>query len=301
MKPVHSLLLTLDGSAEAAKGLGAALWLAERLPATLHVLNASDEPQPAGEALQRLQVPEAVRTRLVLHQAVGPADAAVLGAIAAQGVQLVMMSARGASPSNARRTGHVAEAVLARSPVPVLLLPRHYREALPWRSMLVATSGEPAADQALQAATQLAAALDLAITVVHCADGGAQLALGRYADASHHEVPQRLDEMVRRAGPGGGPAVQVALCRGEPAEALLGLLAQQPADLLVLGWHGLLGPGRAQVLKDVLDRAECPVLVVREQPRPQARLKLAGEAGEAGEEGGAGGEAAGAAGAGGAA
>jgi nucleotide-binding universal stress UspA family protein len=287
MSRFTSLLLPLDGSAEAAKGLGCALWLAAKLGAALHVLNATPEPLPAPEALARLRVPEKDRSRLVLHQsAAGDARQAVLDAIAGHAVQLAVMSARGASSDTGveegRRLGHVAQAVIERTAVPVLLLPRRYREALPWHTMLVATSGEAAADQALAAAVQLAAALGLKVTVLHCAEPDAAAearALGAYADAPHYEYPRRLEEMVTRAvTPQECRCIeQVVLCRGDAAAQILKQRAERRSSVLALGWHGRLAQGRAPVLKRLLDEAECPVLLVREAPRPRARLKV-GEA-----------------------
>jgi nucleotide-binding universal stress UspA family protein len=287
MSRFTSLLLPLDGSAEAAKGLGCALWLAGKLGAALHVLNATPEPLPAPEALARLHVPEKDRSRLVLHQtAAGDARQAVLDAMDEHAVQLAVMSARGASTHTGaeadKRLGHVAQAVIERTAVPVLLLPRRYREALPWQTMLAATSGEAAADQALAAAVQLAAALELKMAVVHCAEPGAAAearALGAYADAPQYEYPRRLEEMITRAVT---PQecrciVEVLLCRGDPAAELMKQLAERRSSVLALGWHGRLAQGRAPVLKRLLDEAECPVLLVREASRPRARLKVGEE------------------------
>lgn len=254
MKKPASLLLPLDGSAEAEKARGCAAWLAERLDARLHVL----------------------------EHAPGDAAQAILAAIRAQDVDLLVMSARGESADAGRgkRAGSVAQAVIEAGRVPVVLLPARYHEVLPWESMLVAASGEPAADQALEAAVQLAAALELKVGVAHCT--GTTPPLGTYADAPHHEYAGQLAEMVNRSlatctAEECRRVQDVALCRGDPAVELPKRLAQHPASVLALGWHGELGPGRAHVLKRLLEVVQCPLLLVREAPRPTARLKV-GEA-----------------------
>jgi nucleotide-binding universal stress UspA family protein len=254
MKKPASLLLPLDGSAEAEKARGCAAWLAGRLGGRLHVL----------------------------EHAPGDAARAILAAVEAHHVDLLVMSARGESANAGRgkRTGSVAQAVIEAGPVPVVLLPARYREMLPWESMLVAASGEPAADQALEAAVQLAAALELKVRVAHCTDGAPPL--GAYADAPHHEYAGQLAEMVNRSlatcSAEQCRRVQgIALCRGDPAVELPKQLDEHPASVLALGWHGDLGPGRAQVLKRLLEVVQCPLLLVREAPRPRARLKV-GEA-----------------------
>lgn len=286
MKRFNSILLPLDGSPDAAKGAGCALWLAEALGAALHVLHAAAQPLPRQDALVRLHIPGAKRARVVLHQIPAHAEAAVLEAITAYGVDLVVMSARGESASAgmrlSQRLGTVAQAVIERSPVPVLLLPLRYREALPWTSLLAAASGDAAADQALETATQLAAMLGLKVSVVRAEDGSGvagSAPLGAYVDAAHHEYPRRLQEMVGR-GVAGCTAEechcinQVLLQRGDPAAVLLEQAAHHNASVLALGWHGVLGVGRALVLKRLLEDAECALLLVRRLEGSAARLKV---------------------------
>lgn len=286
MNRYTSLLLPLDGSPEAAKGANCALWLTQALGATLHVLHAAAQPLPGHEALARLHAPDAQRAQVVLHQLPENAVAAVLEAITLHGIDLIVMSARGESASAglklSQRLGTVAQAVIEHSPVPVLLLPLRYHDVLPWTSMLAAVSGEVAADQALEAAAQLAAVLGLKVTVVHVEDGpcapGA-VTLGAYADAMHHEYPRRIEEMIERGLAGCTPEechgiAQVLLQRGDPAAVLLDQAARRSSSLLALGWHGALGSGHALVLKRLLEEAECALLLVRKTEKSTARLKV---------------------------
>lgn len=275
MSAFASLLLPLDGSAESAKAAGCALWLAEALGATLHVLHATGQPLPGREALARLRVAGGERARVVLHQAQKPPEAAVLEAIRAHRVALVVMSARGESAAGS--LGTMAQAVLERAPVPVVLMPARYREVLPWTAMLAAVSGEPAADQALEAAVQLATALKLKVSVVHAEEGA-----GGYVDAAHHEYGQRLEQIVERALAGRTAeeerCVQHVILRpGDAAIVLLEQMAKQGSSVLALGWHGVFAAGRAPVFKSLLERAECALLVARRSERSSARLKVGNE------------------------
>lgn len=294
MSRFKSLLLPLDGSAESAKGIGCALWLAQMLDATLHVLHAGEDALPREQALQRLCVPDAQHHRLVLHQMPTDAEAAILEAIALFKVDMVIMSARGESiaqqqaqgqdqkQEQPRSLGRVALGVAEHSPVPVLLFPSRYREVLPWRSILVAASGEAAADHALEAAAQLAAPLQLKVTVLHAGDGpdgSAAAPLGAYADAVHHEYPHRLREMLDR-GLGSctdeeARHVESAMLHcGDPAMVLLQQVELAGSSMLALGWHGAFGAGRALVFKRLLELASCPLLLMRQVEQSSVHLKV---------------------------
>ncbi len=267
MNRFNSILLPLDGSAEAAKGAGCAIWLADALGATLHVLHATEQPVPGREALERLRVRSGERAQVVVHQLTGNAATAIVEAIAAYDIGLLVMSACGESASAGSAQhgglGTVAKSVIEHCPVPVLLLPVHYREVLPWTSMLAAASGEAAADQALEAAAQLAAALHLKVTVVHSENGP----LATYADTVHHEYPRRIEEMAKRGLAGCDTAEcecidRILLRRGDPAAVLLAQAALQASSVLAIGWHGAFEAGRAIVFKRLLAQTECALLLV---------------------------------------
>jgi nucleotide-binding universal stress UspA family protein len=187
---LQSILVPLDGSGRCARvrcGMG----LATRFNAKVHVLSASPKPAPAQEALDRLRVAEEYRSLIVLHQAASyPADA-ILSALKAYSVELLIMSARGEASETTADTGeiagHVTRAVIEASPVPVLLLPSHYRERLPWRSAMVPLSGEPAGDEALALAVRLANELGLRIDIVHVSDdAGSDPLRSRNMPTPHH-------------------------------------------------------------------------------------------------------------------
>ncbi len=286
MSPVDSILLPLDGSPESARAVGCAVWLADQLGATLHVLHSAPRPIPSGEALERLGAAAARRARTVLHQTPKEPVSAGLAEARRHAVKLVVMTARGGSASAGlapgQRLGRVAAAFIEDSAVPTLLLPRHYRESLPWRSMLVAASGEAAADQALGHAVGLAASLGLTVNAVYVEEAlAAGGALGSYVDAPQHEHPRRLEAIVRRALAAASAEEcrcvgELRVRRGDPVTELLAEVKRSRSSTLALGWHGTFGATRAPVLKRLLDRAECPLLVVHEVAGPGLTLHVGG-------------------------
>jgi nucleotide-binding universal stress UspA family protein len=288
MNRYMSLLLPLDGSLEAAKGAGCALWLAETFGADLHVLHAATQSYPAHASLVNLHVPASLHAHVILHQITDSAATAVLDAITNLNIDLVIMSSHGESVSTGHDLPHylgsTALAVLERTPVPVLLLPLHYRETLPWKSILVAASGEVAADQALETASHLAAILKVRVTVVHVEDGpvAETRPLGTYSDSTHYEYPYRMQEMVERGlatcTPSECGCVEGSvLRRGDPATVLLRELSERKSNVLALGWHGAFNTGHAAVLKHLLEQSECALLLLRTGECTKARLKVGRE------------------------
>lgn len=275
----NSLLLPLDGSIESARSAPCAFWLAGQLGATLHVLHVSPESLPADQALEKLGIPQAGRPEIVLHQAKGGVVEEIVDAVDKHGIGMIVMSARGQSYSGAdvpeRRLGGTARQILERCSIPVILVPLHYREILPWLSMLAAAGGDAAGSQALEVAAQLAALLGIKVTVFH-ADAGSTT---RYADMAPYEYPQRIEEMVERGLAGCSEEecrqVEQALIRyGDPAKMLLRQVALDNHSVLALGWHGSLDEGRALVLKRLLEQAECALLIIKGVPENKSTLLI---------------------------
>jgi nucleotide-binding universal stress UspA family protein len=293
MSLFRSILVPLDGSRTAARSLGCATWLAARLGARLHILSATPRERPAREELARLEVPGEYWRLVTLHQAPAHPEGAILAALARHDIDLVVITAggqtaeapTGGEPDPARLVGRVTRTVIGRSPVPVLLLPPRYREALPWERALVPVSGEAEAGEALALALRLAEAFDLRVHVAHVTDpdvAGGLEASARYADAVHHEYPGQLEEFVSRALPHCAPEEcrridVVALCHGDVAAELLELIERQRASLLVIGWHGCVMAGHARVLKRLVQTITIPVLLVKPPARAPFRLKVGEE------------------------
>lgn len=293
----RSILLPFDGSPEAARAIPCALWLVRACGATLHVIHAADPAHAAlaAPALARAfddAVPatleDDLRARVVLHHSTRARAEAVMEAIDAYTAGLVIMTVRagppGEDPSEPWGGSRLVRDLLERARVPVLLLPTRYRERLPWRAVTAAVSGEPGSDGALQQAVRLASALAVPLSVVIVQDGApaAQAAaFGAYADSPQHEYPARLGGLLERGGVGDASGVSlveppsVTLCQGEPATSVLEQAAISDAGVVVLGCHRAFGPGRAPVIRRLVERADRALLIVPVVQGSGAHLVLA--------------------------
>ena len=289
MSAFDPILVPLDGSATAAVSLGCAGWLAERLPAALHVVSAGYPTIPAREELRRLRVPEDLWSSVLLHQSEHFPEHAVLDAAQRCGARLIVMTARGESAEegehNPSPLGHVTTSIIESADVPVLVLPPAYQERLPWTTALVPISGEARADEALAVAVGLGNELGLELTVAHVMGAGDKdmglVAEMRYADAAHHEYAGRLDELVERAlshcdRREARCIRNVTLRRGDVATVLLEVIEERKSSVVVIGWHARFSEGRARILKALLHGVRCPLLLVKAMPPRPFELKVGG-------------------------
>jgi nucleotide-binding universal stress UspA family protein len=243
----------LDGSAHARAAQRLALALAARLHAVVHGIHVIDATFLEGafitdisgamgfEPFLNLQaqmrstldgVADVIRkdflARCEAEQVTGEFD--LVRAVVTHGLlergsaaDLLVVGQRGA---NARfhegSLGPTTEALLRRSPAPVLVVPEQVE--LP-RSPLVAYDGSPKAVRALQHAAEFARALGLPLEVV-TVDERAERARARLDEATAYLAPYALQARFHAAP---GEAVE---------QELLALLDPAGFDLVFLGAHG---------------------------------------------------------------
>ncbi|HEX5458538.1 MAG TPA: universal stress protein [Steroidobacteraceae bacterium] len=282
MSVFSSLLVCLDGSQAAARALRCAAWLGARLEARTHVVSATSCPLPVRQELTRLRVPESNWPQLTLHQVMGVPEEAILGLADRYDIGLIVLSAHGEGTSLGN-VGHVARAVLEQTNRPVLLLPKAYRERLPWTQALIPLSAEAEVSPAARVAVALAHVLALDVRIAHVLDDpesrtGLEAAVP-YADAPYHEYPEQLAEIVRRTVSGASPEqcrriTDVALLRGDVAMALLREAEGNDVSVIAIGWHGTLLGGRARLVKHLLSAITCPILLVKIEPPGPFVLKV---------------------------
>lgn len=136
--------------------------------------------------------------------------------------------------------------------------------------VLIAVDGSAASFDAARAGFELAAALSANVTTVYAVEPPVSYSdqigipaneLVQVAGRDDEDVVEALRRAVHV--PEGTPhLVRV----GHPADIVLQVARDWPADLIVIGSHGRRGLGRAllgSVAESVVRRTPCPVLVVR--------------------------------------
>jgi universal stress protein A len=138
------------------------------------------------------------------------------------------------------------------------MLPKH---------ILVPIDFSPGAQQALDYACALAGKLGAVVHLVTALGPAGELPLSaKLVEELVRENARALEELAaarRDRVAFGAPIVEAA----DPRDLILATVSRVDADLIVMGTHGRRGLSRlllGSVAEDVLRRAPCPVLAVRE-------------------------------------
>jgi nucleotide-binding universal stress UspA family protein len=127
-----------------------------------------------------------------------------------------------------------------------LLAPRPAIVVVVWEPGLAYTAATTPALEAWEVATDVSQALD--------------------ADQAIHEAAHRLAAQGKALAESGGmPAAAVAIADDNVAETLVRIAHERAAGAIVVGAHirhGLSRIGRGSTAKDLMERADCPVVVV---------------------------------------
>jgi universal stress protein A len=142
------------------------------------------------------------------------------------------------------------------------------------KQILLPTDGSACSQKALTYAVTLAqyfGARVLALHVTH--DGWKQESFETGPDvvqkvqAEQAAEAERIRQQVSEAGRQAGVACEFQCLTGRPAEVILRVAQEKALDLIVMGTHGRSGLRHAvlgSVAEKTVQRAPCPVLVVRQ-------------------------------------
>jgi nucleotide-binding universal stress UspA family protein len=248
---MKKVLAALDNSLAAKALLAAARTLATLLDAEVEAVHvrtngdrtARSSAAAAGVPFRTLE--GAVVERLV--EAGGATDVVAL-AIGAR-----------RTPSASRPLGGTASAVASALPKPVMIVPPDADPPGAFRRILVPIEGlvshafapqwlfEPAVD----------AGIDVLALHIHDADS-----IPAFTDQPQHEQSAWAAEFVRRYCRWGIEEVRLETRVGRIGELIPVVAAESECDLIALGWSQELSSARAPVVRETLERAPLPLLLV---------------------------------------
>ncbi len=209
----------------------------------------------------------------------GDPAAGILRASADPLVTLVVLTTHGYIIEPGRSLGRVAEQVIAGATQPILLIrpeatPVSIQPGAALRRLLLPLDGTPTTAALLAPATALASRLGASVDLLYVADVSTpppdepgSISAPQYVDQAQHEWPQWANEVITRLGeacaqcPPDVP-LRTFLVQGDAGMVITRFAAEHASDAVVLARRSRLEPGRAAVLRAVLDQTPCPVLLV---------------------------------------
>lgn len=301
MTVFRRLLVPLDGSTLAESALTAVVELSRRLSADVTLYHAVERSAPAtvhgdrhlthpAEAEGYLAgVVAWLGERGVAARTRSDADAGdVASRIAAvasrEGADLVVLCTHGSGGVRRVLFGRVAQQVLQRGTVPVLLVPPSpagREQVFRCRRILVPLDGSQTAEVAIPVASSMAAGFEAEVVLAMVVPtvetiSGERAAATRLMptaaaavlDAEAADAVDYLNALVKPLETQ-GPPVYAAVERGEPVRTLLDVTAARDIDLTVMATHGRSGVGAVwagSVAQRIIAQSTRPVLLVRISP-----------------------------------
>ena len=277
---IKSILVALDGSEHADAALQHALWLAERLQATVlglhvvdivsiegsffHDISGSLGFEPYLDFSSKMRDALRERGRVILETFTKrcadrklPCDTSLgMGIVPneicdqARTADLVVIGHRGVNEQfSTGLLGSTTESVARKSPKPVFVSPIAFR---PITSPLLAYDGSARASAAMHAAAELASTLGLPLTVLHVSREGAN--------------GEKVLEEARRYLQSYGLALTCELATGHANERIIEAIRDRNHDLLFIGAYGhsrIIEMVLGSTTEYVLRNSPCPVFLAR--------------------------------------
>jgi nucleotide-binding universal stress UspA family protein len=273
---VPRILVALDGSAAAKTALPVARAAANQLHAHLTILHIAPTRLPAEVWRQRLGLGPEDLTDADVHLHQGDPAAGILLMMDDPRVLLTVLTTHGRNIEPNRHLGRVAESVIAATRGTMLIVrPEAVDPLAPpvsrLQSLLFPLDGTPTTVRGIQPAADLASKLQASVDLLYVASPTQQrptevgsIGLPWYVDQPQHEWPEWVSDAVERLAasaecPKDVP-VRAFLAYGSIEEEILRFAVTHQEDVIVLVRRSQMEPGRARVLRAVLDKTPCPVL-----------------------------------------
>lgn len=224
--------------------------LAELLSSSVEAIHVGNEASPKTlEAAQSARVPLRVEPGDPIEQIVEEmsSSAVVAGVVGAR-----------QRPEGPRPVGSTAFEVITRVDKLVAVVPP--RAIVPSPEIgciLVPLDGTHTSAGAVRVLSETCAHSGVEIVVLHVFDSST---MPSFWDQPVYEAEAYATEFLARFM--AQPGARARLRTGIPGEGVLDAADREPVDAIALGWSQSLGPGRAEVVRQVLSEALIPVLLV---------------------------------------
>ncbi len=188
----------------------------------------------------------------------GPVVERLVEAGGASDVVALAIGARG-TPSARRPLGSTASAVASALPKPVMIVPPDAEPPGAFRRVLVPIEGSVSHTLAPRWLFEPARDAGVDVLALHIHDAES---IPAFTDQPQHEQPAWTDEFVRRYCRWGIEEVRLETRVGRIGELVPIVATERDCDLIALGWSQELSSARAPVVRETLERARLPVLLV---------------------------------------
>ncbi len=270
--PRRRILVPLDGSPLSEAAVEAAMPLAKAMGAGLSLLRVTPAGQEIGgvDKVYMTLMGDGLAEKgldVSVHFRLGEPAEEILGFTEVADIDLIAMSSHGRTGLTRLLMGSVAEKVVRRADVPVLVWHPGAKAAATIRRIAVALDGSEISEEMLPEAVMLARALGATLDVVRVgipivtAGGMGEIPL---IFANEDPMPY-LKTVVERLAKEGVEATPVAM-EGRAASELLRHATERGVDLICMTSHGRTGLSRVllgSIAEEVLRNAPCPILIRR--------------------------------------
>jgi nucleotide-binding universal stress UspA family protein len=273
---IERILVPADGSPASESAFAAIMPLVRAYAPEVAVLHVLEDPEasfmPPAQIAKACGALRASNVNAYLELREGLPAEEILRVAREKKVDLIAMSTHGRGGVVRLIVGSVAEQVLRRTEVP-LLVTRPGTPVHDWKKIVVALDGSALCEAVLEDAVQLAHKLGASIELL-------RIALPTYASAAG-EVPvmvppeDPLPYLKKIAARLEAEGIKVGLAgpEGRASDGIVRHLTDTHAGLLCMTTHGRGGLARilmGSVAEDVLRRSPCPVLLRRSIPAGKA-------------------------------
>jgi nucleotide-binding universal stress UspA family protein len=272
LESLRKILVPTDGSPASESAFPAIMPLVRAYRPEVDLLYVFENPEqaylPPPELPKACGALRSAGVNACLELAEGKPAQEILRVAREKNADLIAMSTHGRSGLVRLTAGSIAEEVLRKSDIP-LLITRPGTMVQDWKTLAVALDGSDQAEAVLPEVIGLARSLHATVVLIQVVFPVIAGGVGETAIVLPPEDPRPyLNGVAARLAVQGVTARIVAL-DGPPAGELLRHLEASPSSLLCMTTHGRSGLARlflGSVAEEVLRKAPCPVLLRRVVP-----------------------------------